>query len=146
MAKMNSKFKYMFDAAPASTLIAKDGVAKTASFNSTVKVLDVVDGHWNTNELADQTFAIAVNVTALDRTSNDETYVLELEFGDADFSPAQKTHRIAVSAPGQYVFLVDADTVRAAVAAADRFRIAATLAGTTPSITLHAWMAGAIIR
>lgn len=145
MAKMNSKFKYMYDAAPASELIAKDGVAKTASFNGTVKVLDVVDGHWNTNELADQTFAVVVNVLALDATTGDETYTLELEFGDADFAPAQKTHKLVVSKPGQYVFLVEADTVRAAVPTADRFRIAATLAGTTPSITLHAFIGGQIL-
>ncbi len=146
MAKMNSKFKYMYDAAPASQLIAKDGVAKTATFNSTVKALDLVDGHWNTTELADQTFAVVVNVASVDATTGDETYTVELEFGDADFAPAQKTHKMVVTKPGQYVFLVDLDTVRALVATAVNMRVAVTLAGTTPIIVLNAYIAGAIIR
>lgn len=147
MAKMNSKFKYMFDAAPSITLEAKTAPARTADGNTSEIVLDQLDGHWNVlGELADQTFAVAVNVTALDQTTGDETYELSLVFGDEGFAESLVTHTLAVSAPGQYVFLVDVDTVRAALDVADRMRIALDVNGTTPSIDFHAWIAGAIIR
>lgn len=147
MAKMNSKFKYMFDAAPSITLEAKTAPARTADGNTSEIVLDQLDGHWNVlGELADQTFAVAVNVTALDQTTGDETYALNLVFGDAGFADSVVTHTLTVSAPGQYVFLVDIDTVRAMLDSADRMRIALDVAGTTPSIDFHAWIAGAIIR
>lgn len=144
--KMNSRFKYMFDAAPSVALVAKDGVAKTASFNGAPLTLDTLQGYWTDGELADQTFAVVVNVTALDRTTGDETYTLELEFGPAGFAGAEKTHKLVVTATGQYVFLVDLDTVKAVQADVAQVRLVGTLAGTTPSVTLHAFIAGAIIR
>jgi len=65
MAKMNSKFKYMYDAAPAIALAANDGVAVTATANGTTYALDQLDGYWNVeDELADQTFAVVLNVEA----------------------------------------------------------------------------------
>lgn len=147
MAKMNSKFKYMFDAAPSITLESKAAPARTADGNTAEIVLDQLDGHWNVlNELADQTFAVVVNVTALDQTTGDETYALNLVFGNAAFAASRVTHTLTVTKPGQYVFLVDIDTVRAMLASADRFRIALDVAGTTPSIDFHAWLGGAIIR
>jgi hypothetical protein len=148
MSKLGTKFRYMYDAAPAAELIAKDGAAHTATFNGPTKVLDVVGGYWNNaHELADQAFAVAVNVAALDATTGDETYTVELEFGDAGYAHSVKTHKIVVTKPGQYVFLVDVPTAKKAlgVNALNEFRAVVTLAGTTPSITLNAWMAGQII-
>ncbi len=146
MAKMNSKFKYMFDAAPSITLEAKTAPARTADGNTATVVLDQLDGHWNPGvNLADQTFAVAVNVTALE-LGTDEEYVLSLVFGDEGFASSVTTHTINVTGPGQYVFLVDIDTVVAALADADRVRIAVDVTGTAPSIDFHAWIAGAIIR
>lgn len=63
MSRMNSKFRYMFDAAPSITLITKGDAAETATFNSDAIVLDEVEGYWNSGQLADQTFAVVVNVT-----------------------------------------------------------------------------------
>lgn len=76
MAKMNSKFKYMFDAAPSVRLIARDNVAKTASFDSSPVALDKLEGHWVSNELADQTFALVVNVTDLEVSARTATITL----------------------------------------------------------------------
>lgn len=76
MAKMNSKFKYQFDAAPSVRLIARDQVAKTASFNSAAVTLDKLEGHWTSNELADQTFALVVNVTDLEVSARTATITL----------------------------------------------------------------------
>jgi hypothetical protein len=148
MAKMNTKFRYMYDAAPASALLPKDHAAKTASFNGSAIVLDTVGGYWNAADpiLADTTFAIAVNVENVDRTTGDETYTLEVEFGPVGFASSVKTHKLVVTKPGQYVILVDAETVKAMKSDVAAMRIAATLDGTTPSITAHAWIAGRIIN
>jgi hypothetical protein len=144
MSKMKSKFKYMYDAAPASELIAKDGVAKTASFDGTAKVLDVLEGYWTAGELADDVFAVAINVTAVDLAA-DETYVLELEAGPVGFATSVVVGKVTIAGTGQYVILVDADTVKAQKADAAAIRLAGTIGGTTPSITLHAWIAGRIV-
>lgn len=149
MAKMNSKYKYMYDAAPASELLAKDHAAKTATFNAPALTLDKVLGYWNkanNGVLADTTFAVVVNVEAVDRTTGDETYAIELEFGPAGFGSSVKPYKLNVSAAGQYVILVDIDTVKAMKADTAAMRLAFTLGGTTPSITAHAFVAGAIIR
>lgn len=142
MAKMNTKYRYMLDEAPAATLIAK-GAAKTASFNAPALTLDTVRGYWNDpHYLADTAFVVAVNVEAIDATTGDETYTIELEFGTAAFAASVTTHTLVVKGPGQYVMIVDAETVAAMLPAVEAVRIAATLAGTSPSITLNAWLAG----
>lgn len=150
MAILKSKFKYMLDEAPSITFRARDAAALTATGNSAVIALDQLDGYWNTQEeLADQTFAVVANVTAADFANADETYTLGLQFGDAaDFGGDNVTlTTIPVIAVGtQLVFLVDVDTVRAALPGATHMRIVATLGGTTPSLDYYAWLAGAIIR
>lgn len=148
MAKMNSKFRYMYDAAPTIALITKDGVAKTATFNGVTHTLDKLEGWWNTaGEIADTVFAIAINVDALDHTTGDETYTIALQVGDDGFTHSVTTQSIAVAAPGQYVLLVDMPTIVALLGAykPTSLRLVATLAGTTPSFTGYAWMAGEII-
>ena len=148
MAKMNSKFKYMYDADASVSLIAKDHAAKTATFNGTALALDKVLGYWNTssNELADSTFAIAINVEETDEGTGDETYVIELEAGPSGFATSIKTGKVTVNGPGQYVIPVDIDTLKAQKSDIAAIRLAVTIGGTTPSIKLHAWNAGAIIR
>ncbi len=150
MAKMNSKFKYMYDAAPSIALAANGGVALTADANLTAYALDQLDGHWNTEgELADQTFAVVINVEDLDLTTGDETYVFSLQFGDAvGFGGGTViTHRLAATAAGQQLAaLVDIDTVKAMLDDATHMRLQLDVSGTTPSITFKAFIAGAIIR
>lgn len=149
MAKMNSKFKYMYDAAPSIKLAPNDGVNVTADTNFTAYALDQLDGYWNTqNELADQTFAVVINVEDLDRTTGDETYVFSLQFGDAvGFGGATAiTHRLEAKAAGtQLAALVDIDTVRAMLAGATHMRLQLDVTGTTPIINFKAYIAGAII-
>ncbi len=146
MAKMNSPFKYMYDAAPEAAVVVKDHATHTATFNAPAVLLDKLSGHWTSGELADQTFAVVVNVESLDFTTTDETYVLELEFGPVGFGSSVKPFKLNVVAPGQYAFLIDFDTIKAIKADVAAFRLVATLAGTTPIIALHSWIAGAIIR
>jgi hypothetical protein len=146
MSKLNSRFRYMYDAAPAAALLPKDGVAKTASFDGPTITLDKLNGFWNVPSIAaDTVFPVAINVTALDKTTGDETYTLELEFGTAGFAQTVRTHVLAVKATGQLVALVDIDTVTALLGARPAvLRLKGTLAGTTPSITAHAFLAGNI--
>lgn len=148
MAKLNSKFRYMYDADPSVALVAKDHAAKTATFNGTAITLDKVLGYWNagSENLADHTFPIVINVEAIDKTTGDETYTIDLEVGPVGFATSVKTGKVTVTGAGQYVILVDVPTLVAMKSDAAAIRLAYTLAGTTPSITSHAFIGGAILR
>lgn len=141
MSIMKSKFKYMYDAAPSITLRAKSSAAVIADANSDVIVLDTLQGYWTNNELADQTFAVIVNVEAVDHVTGDETYKLDLQFGPIGFaSNAVIGTLAAIPGTGQYIILVDADTARAVKADGAAIRLALDVNGTTPSITYYAWI------
>jgi hypothetical protein len=147
MSKMNSRFKYMYDAAPESALLPKDHAAHVASFNGPTVALPTLGGYWNVPAIsAELAFAVAINVEAVDHTTGDETYALALTFGvDGTFATKVAAGTVSVKGTGQYVILVDIDTVVAQLGAAPTaVRIEAALAGTTPSITAHAWLAGEI--
>ncbi len=47
-----------------------------------------------------------------------------------------------ITQPGQYVMLLDIDTVKAVKADAAAIRIKGTLAGVAPSLTAYSWIAG----
>ncbi|USM11593.1 minor capsid [Citromicrobium phage vB_CbaS-RXM] len=142
MANMNTSHRYVYDAAPATLFRARTAAALTANGNSNTVNLDKLDGYWNTDgELADETLAVIVNVTALDTADGDETYSLALQ--PLDGAGAALTGvslgTLPIKGIGQYVLLVDAATVKQC-GDLSALRIAATVAGTTPSITFHAWM------
>jgi len=148
MGKFNSGFKYMYDAAPEVALLPKDHVAHVASFNGAAVALPQVEGWWNQPQYpADNVFAVAINVEAVDTATGDETYALSLAFGTDDtFATEIVQQTVHVKKAGQYAILVDMDTVVKQLGAAPTAcRIEATLAGTTPSITAHAWLAGSIV-
>lgn len=144
MAKLNSKFKHMYDAAPSVALIAKDGVAKTASFTGPAYALDKLDGYWNdAGELADMLLTVVTNVAAVDRGAGDEAYGLTIEASaDAAFTAPVEVASIApdVLATGQLVAILDMDTVLAAVPGVSYLRVKGTLAGVAPSIELYSWI------
>lgn len=133
--QMNTKFQYMYDAAPASALISK-GAAKTASFVGNTITLDTLKGFWTSGELADKTLAIVVNVDAADFGTGDETYDLEAKVG------AVTVGVTPVTGPGQYVILLDMMTVAKTAPGETALTLAGTVAGTTPSITLYSWISG----
>ncbi len=147
MAKMNSKTKYMLDAAPSITFRAPGLTTLTADTASDAITLDALDGYWNTaGELADTTFAIVIHVTSLDFTTGDETYDISLEAGPVGFASSIKPQVIRVPAVGQYVMLVDIDTIKKLKATTEALRLALDVSGTTPIIAYNAYIAGAIIR
>lgn len=63
MAKMNSGYRYMFDAAPSINLLPAKAPAYEADFASAEIEFDTLKGYWTSNELADQSLAIIINVT-----------------------------------------------------------------------------------
>lgn len=147
MAKLKSNFKYMLDAAPAITFRNAAAGALTADGSTAAIVLDTLDGYWNTNnELADSTFAVVINVNAADTTTGDEAYVLNLVAGPVGFATSTVVGTVTVTGTGQYVILVDADTVRKSAPTAAALRIDADVAGTTPVLDFVAFIGGAIIR
>lgn len=248
MSKMNSPFKYLYDAAPEAALMVRGAGAQTANFSGTPIVLDVLNGYWNPAPagLADQTLAVVVNVLTLNaslRTAtmtfttvvntdtftlsdgvsskvftavtagaviangefnvagsdtltaaaavvaiqyaytngliaisatsalgvitltnhlgtggtiteaettiattafagNNETYLVELEAGPVGFGSSLIFGSLAISKPGQYVILLDMDTVKAIKPDTAAIRIKGTLAGIAPSLTAYSWIAG----
>lgn len=143
MSKMNTKHRYIYDAAPATLFRARTAPAITATANSTEVVLDQLDGYWNTaGELADETVAVIVNVTAIDATTGDETYSFALKATDGASAVQASVGlgTLAVNKTGQYVFLVDVATAKLCDSDVAGLIVTATLAGTTPSIAYHAWM------
>ena len=150
MAILKSKFKYMLDEAASITFRSRSAAAITADGVAGTIVLDDLNGYWNNNnELADQTFAIAINIATLE-LGDDEEYELNLEFGDdASFTNSIITHTLPVTGEGkQLVMLVDMDTVQSELPTATRMRINVdvTASSGSPSITFDAFIAGAIIR
>ncbi len=147
MSKLKSNFKYMLDAAPSITFRDAAAAALTADANTNAITLDALAGYWNTsNELADSTFAVVINVSTLDETTGDETYRIDLVAGPDGFASSVVVGTVTVTEVGQHVILVDVDTIRKSKADAAALRLAVDVAGTTPIIDFVAFIGGAIIR
>lgn len=143
--KMHSLFRYMYDAAPSVSLRAKDAAAITASGALTGITLDQLEGYWTSGELADKTVAVVVNVTAVDTANG--TYDIALEAGPVGFGTSKAIHKLnGITKTGQYVMLVDFDTVTLLKndAAAIRLNVTANdtdgAGANEPSITFHAFL------
>ena len=141
MAKMNTSHRYIFDAAPATLFRGRQLATITATGNSDVVTLDQVLGYWtDTNELADETLAVVINVESFDVSDADETYVLTLEAGPVGFGSAVTIGTITVAATGQHVILVDVPTLKLQGVTLAALRVKATLGGTTPILGYSAFM------
>jgi hypothetical protein len=136
--KMNSRFRQMFDAATATLFrgrTAADLTATTAAAGAAV-TLDKLQGYWTDgNELADQLLPVIVNVLKVDHTTGDEAYKLDVVTNNAVVVGTVK-----VVGVGQYVILVDADTLHLSDPTATSIQIDATLSGTTPILNFAAWL------
>lgn len=160
MAKMNSKFKYMFDAAPSVSLMAQGDAPKTASFNGAPITLDVLKGYWNPAPAApaDKTFAVIVNVTALAAGSaRTATMTFNSVVEDDTFTISDGVDSLALTAkdaPGAAVeFEVGANNTETAANAAAQINVAydngdiaisATSAGAVITLTNHLGTGGSI--
>lgn len=87
-------------------------------------------------------FRVVFNVTALDETTGDETYVLSVETDSvAAFTDAPvEVARVTVTENGVYPVALDSKLIAKLDPNAEAIRVKATLAGTTPSITYGAFI------
>jgi hypothetical protein len=146
MSKLGTKFRYMYDAAPEAALRAKGQADITASATSPEFALGKVGGYWNNaGELADQMFAVVVNVTLVDP---DGTYDIELQAGPAGFATNKVVAALrGVTKPGQYVLFVDTLTLRALKSDAAAIRLNTVVTDTdgaganVPGINFYSWIA-----
>lgn len=79
-------------------------------------------------------------------TTDGSTYAIALEVGPAGFATSIKPLTVYPTKTGQLVLPVDVDTLKMMKADADSVRLAFTVAGEQPSIKVHSWIAGSIIR
>jgi hypothetical protein len=149
MGVNSSKVRFTLDAAAAVTLRNIADGAETATATETAVPLNELDtAYWQDgNEVPYGVFGIQVNVTTLDKTTGDETYVLSLLVDDTSgLSDAPVTiASFTIPAVGAYVFYVDSKTISKLdpdTSGTDKWlAIRATLGGTTPSITYGAFIA-----
>jgi hypothetical protein len=107
-----------------------------ATADSAVVNLDKLTGYWTDgNELADQLLPVIVNALKVDRTTGDETYKIEVVTNNGIVVGTAK-----ITGVGQYVILVDADTLHLSDPTATSIKLTATLAGTTPILNYAAWL------
>lgn len=133
---MNSAVNYIYDEATAFR--KPTDAAITASADSTAIALDRMTNHTGAyaDKLGNQVYTVVLVVTALDTGTGDETYAVQVETdGGAAVSQA-----VTVTAVGTHVFHIDRDTIDLADSDAASLNIAATLGGTTPSLSYYAWM------
>lgn len=122
--------------------------AITASANTASKALGALSADWNAGELAmPQQVAVVLLVDTLDKTTGDETYKFEVEVGtDATFGTKAVVATLDVGSVGVKEILVAKDTVLDKLPNAAFIRVAATLAGTTPSVKFAALLSPIVGR
>ncbi len=90
---------------------------------------------------------VMVHVTAIDATSNDETYVLTVEVSDTvngTYTPIAALPNIRDAGTGIYTIPISGETAQQLDDDSAFVRVTATLGGTTPSLTYGAYIAQAV--
>lgn len=148
MGITSSRVNEIIDLDDAVTLRdATDGAETATATETAVSLQELDSAYWHNGEIPHGVFKVVFHVTAVDRTTGDETYTLSLVVDDtADMSDTPATvAALAITAAGVYTMFVDSKNipqVNADSSGADKWIAAkATLAGTTPSITYGAWIA-----
>ena len=86
-------------------------------------------------------FAVVLDVLALDETTGDETYVVNVEVGtDATFATKATVHSFTVDATGARSVILDTVDIEKALSGAKFIRTAVDVGGTTPSITYASYV------
>jgi hypothetical protein len=88
-------------------------------------------------------FKAVVDVTAVDRATGDEAYVLSVEVDTASgmVSPVVVATLPAITAAGRYEIPLSAELIEQHKPSATHIRVKAALGGTTPSLTWGARLA-----
>jgi len=122
-------------------------------FDKSLELRDVADGAeastaaetgiaFDCRKLKD--YVCVVYVTAIDATTGDETYVLNVGVSDAvdgTYTPIATLPNIRATGTGLYVIPLNGEIAAKLDADSDFIQIAATLGGTSPSITYGAFLA-----
>lgn len=136
-----SRVRQMIDADASVTLKASGTVTATTT-ETAISLKELATAWWHDGtEIPHGTFEVGINVSALDKTTGDETYVVSLQVDDV---LAQNDSRVTIAtytipATGYYRMLVDSKSLPKLntdnSGLAQFLAVKATLAGTTPSIT-----------
>ena len=121
--------KYQFDVGAQSLVKAEGSAVTSTDVNSVAYKLESCP-----------TFAVVINVTAVDRANADETYVFSVQSLDAAGANAvEQGALISITSAGQYVIAVDGSTAKKLAGSSDqKIQLTATLGGTSPSLTYSA--------
>ena len=91
------------------------------------------------NKLGAEEYEIVIVVSAIDRTTGDETYTFSAKTGAAG-SPTTVVGTLAVNKTGQHVLCLDAHTIERMDANHAVLELSLAVAGTTPVISFSAWI------
>lgn len=135
-----SEVNYLYDAqtvlrAPGSAAMTATGTVGTFALDKMVNAGKSI----YRNNLGAQQYKIVIAVSAIDKTTGDETYTLTASTGAVGNSTVQ-VGELVVSSTGQYVLVLDARSIEQADANHAELKLTLTVAGTTPSITFAAWV------
>lgn len=151
MAVNASKNRFLYDVDASILLRDIDDGAETATATETAVSLDELDtAYWHNNEIPHGVFAVVVNVSAINLSTN--TYALSLVVDDtSDLSDSPVTiATYNITTTGVYVFFVDSKTIPGLdsdSSGTDKWLAArVTVAGTpsSPSITYGAFIAKSV--
>lgn len=148
MPANSSRSKFLIDVDP-NVVLKTPGTVTSTTIETSVPLNELDDAYWQDGEIPKSNIRAVVHVTAMDRTTADETYVLDLIVDDASAqndSPVVIASLTLTGKPvGVYEILADPDNIPkldADTSGSEKYlAIRATLGGTTPSITYGAWLA-----
>lgn len=151
MTVTSSRVRALLDTDASVTLRnVTDGAETSTATETAVSLNELDNAFWDDgNQIPYGTFTVAIHVTAIDRTTGDETYTLALLVDDtSNLSDSPVTvASISISQVGYYTLVVDSKNIPLLdpdTSGTDKWlAIRATLGGTTPSITYGAWLAKA---
>lgn len=129
-------------------LRAESAGAITAAEASGSKPLGALSAYWNEGELASPLqLAVVLFVTALDLTTADETYRVDVEVASTEtFADAEVVVSSEIKKVGQHVVAFTREQILDALATAAHVRVKITPAGTTPSIDYWAILSPLVDR
>jgi hypothetical protein len=93
------------------------------------------------NKLGAQSYAVVIAVSAHDFGDANETYVFTVNVGDTGAGGTTAVGTVTVTGTGQWVVLIDAETIEKLDANHAEIELDLVVGGTTPSITFAAWLA-----
>ena len=142
MAKMSGGVPFLIDADPAVVLRNDAAVAITATTaEAGISLQRLTEAWWDNNEVPAGEIEVGVHVSAVDRTTGDESVTFTLEVGPAGFgSSSVVATSPAIIAPGSFKLCFDPKVVENLGTTQTHLRIKATVAGTTPIVSYGAWL------